>query len=734
MSNMKMWGLGAIAVCAWLAVSVRGQSTGLIAAWGSNDHGQCNVSAPNAGFVAIAGGGDHSLGLRADGSIAAWGLNVYGQCNVSAPNMAFVAVAAGNLHSLGLRADGSIAAWGHNLEGQCNVPAPNAGFVAVEAGFAHSVGLRADGSIAAWGWNVSGQCNVPGRNAGFVAVAGGGSHSLGLRADGSIVAWGANNFGQCNVPAPNAGFVAIAAGGAYSLGLKADGSIAAWGDNRAGQRNVPVPNAGFVAIAAGGSHSLGLKADGSIAAWGDNRSGQLNVPGRNAGFVAVAGGGRDHSLALFLRQVWAEQGDAGDLAGTAQGVTGSGPLHQITGVITVNDVDMYRIKICDEANFTASTVGGAAWDTQLWLFNLDGTGRAMNDDHVGGTTLQSALSSTFVTANGEYYLAISAYDRDATSGGAEMWMDLPFRSERAPDGPGATNPVDGWGGTAAVGGAYAIYLTGCEFIPYFCEPFDYPVGGLHGLGGWFPWAGAAPDGMIVAAPAGSTSGSNALRYVAAMNDNVHHLGFTSGKFYVSALTYVPGTAHGDGYIILCNAYANGGVGTSWASQVKFSGATDLVRNDAGGFGRSKTRPLIRDQWVRWEGMIDLANDTFHDVYDGMQLTFSEDVTPGVIMKWTDNALNAGGAGSPPAIAAVALYSAGIDGMFVDDFVVTCAADLDQSTGCGVLDVFDFLEFSNKYAASNPIACNWDLSTGPGHCDMFDFLHFLSDFYAGCGCR
>ncbi len=98
---------------------------------------------PNSGFVAVAAGGNHSLGLRADGSIAVWGHNYYGQLDVPAPNSGFVAVAAGWGHSLGVRTDGSIAAWGKNFRGQCDVPAPNTGFVAVAGGSTHSLGLKA---------------------------------------------------------------------------------------------------------------------------------------------------------------------------------------------------------------------------------------------------------------------------------------------------------------------------------------------------------------------------------------------------------------------------------------------------------------------------------------------------------------------------------------------------------------------------------------------------------------
>ncbi len=192
-------------------------------------------------------------------TIVAWGHNGSGQCDVPYPNTGFTAVAGGLQHSLGLRDDGSIAAWGLNDKGQCNVPYPNSGFVAVAGGFVHSLGLRNDGSIVAWGNNTYGQCNVPSPNSGFIAVAAGGYHSLGLRDDGSIAAWGRNEYSQCDVPSPNTGFIAIAAGWFYSLGLRDDGSIAAWGNNDSGQCDVPSPNSGFIAIAAGGAHSLGLK-------------------------------------------------------------------------------------------------------------------------------------------------------------------------------------------------------------------------------------------------------------------------------------------------------------------------------------------------------------------------------------------------------------------------------------------------------------------------------------------
>jgi hypothetical protein len=70
----------------------------------------------------------------------------------------------------------------------------------------------------------------------------------------------------------------------------------------------------------------------------------------------------------------------------------------------------------------------------------------------------------------------------------------------------------------------------------------------------------------------------------------------------------------------------------------------------------------------------------------------------------------------------------------DAFIVklrNCYADCDPSTGPGILDIFDFLCFGNRFAAADPYACDCDTSTGPGVCDIFDFLCFGNEFNAGC---
>jgi probable HAF family extracellular repeat protein len=64
-------------------------------------------------------------------------------------------------------------------------------------------------------------------------------------------------------------------------------------------------------------------------------------------------------------------------------------------------------------------------------------------------------------------------------------------------------------------------------------------------------------------------------------------------------------------------------------------------------------------------------------------------------------------------------------------IESCMADCDQSTGAGVLDIFDFLCFQDLFVAGDPYACDCDTSTGPLVCDIFDFLCFQNAFVAGC---
>jgi serine protease AprX len=163
--------------------------------------------------------------------------------------------------------------------------------------------------------------------------------------------------------------------------------------------------------------------------------------------------------------VWVEQGDAGELLASAQITTGANPLNQIRGTVeAANAVDMFKFQICNFANFSATTVNGAAFDTQLFVFKDDGRGAVANDDT--GTVAQSLVnnSTSCLTANGTYYIAITGYNRDPNSSTGLIFPTSPFTTIFCPTGPGGANPLLNWnGGTSSVTGAYQIALTGSCF-------------------------------------------------------------------------------------------------------------------------------------------------------------------------------------------------------------------------------------------------------------------------------
>jgi hypothetical protein len=158
---------------------------------------------------------------------------------------------------------------------------------------------------------------------------------------------------------------------------------------------------------------------------------------------------------------WFENNDAPALL-PGQTTSGEGNLTRIVGTLTDgSDVDLYKIIISEPNAFSATTIDGVVFDSQLFLFKEDGRGKVMNDDVAGGQ--ESLIGHAFVTQAGVYYLAVTRYDHDAMSGGNEIWRDTPAASERIPDGPGAAGIVDAWAGGGTPGGDYQIFLTGAQF-------------------------------------------------------------------------------------------------------------------------------------------------------------------------------------------------------------------------------------------------------------------------------
>jgi hypothetical protein len=195
---------------------------------------------------------------------------------------------------------------------------------------------------------------------------------------------------------------------------------------------------------------------------------------------------------------WVEQGDAGSLPGGAQIVAGSGSLGKISGALqgaltldgAADFVDMYLIYIDDPQNFSATTTflggGNAQFDSQLWLFKVDGLGLLGNDDTfipsplvdsdgkiVSGSTLGPAATDQtgqMITDPGMYLLAISNQFMVPASPGGLICLFASSIEISGPDGQGGTQPISFWQNTSLESGnpssgTYSIGLTGTSLVP-----------------------------------------------------------------------------------------------------------------------------------------------------------------------------------------------------------------------------------------------------------------------------
>jgi hypothetical protein len=152
---------------------------------------------------------------------------------------------------------------------------------------------------------------------------------------------------------------------------------------------------------------------------------------------------------------------AGETPATAKVLNNVDGVHSISGVITDQDVDMYRIHICDPSNFSA-VVTAASFDTELSLFRLDGTGIALNDDTLSPYSVLSRLDGPFVTniTPGDYYMAITSFGNRALDASAQLIWNFASYPATAPNGPGAANPIASWNHLGLAGGTYTIAVTG----------------------------------------------------------------------------------------------------------------------------------------------------------------------------------------------------------------------------------------------------------------------------------
>ncbi|MFQ5429961.1 MAG: DVUA0089 family protein [Phycisphaerae bacterium] len=170
---------------------------------------------------------------------------------------------------------------------------------------------------------------------------------------------------------------------------------------------------------------------------------------------------------------WTEVSDAGELLASAQTPRGTGPLASISGTIDFGcDADVYKIRVTGGGTFSASTVGNAPFDTELFLFDANGFGVYTNDDVTADSVdvtsrLPDGDPLTPVTP-GIYFLAISGWKVDPVSTGGFIFPNPNNVPDVfGPTGPGGGSPLSGWdpdGISCFETGAYTTLLTGAEFV------------------------------------------------------------------------------------------------------------------------------------------------------------------------------------------------------------------------------------------------------------------------------
>ncbi|MDY0746016.1 DVUA0089 family protein [Paucibacter sp. R3-3] len=200
---------------------------------------------------------------------------------------------------------------------------------------------------------------------------------------------------------------------------------------------------------------------------------------------------------------YTEVGDAGDIvSGAAQMVTGNAgeTVSAIKGMLGssaggTTEADAFEIYISSPTKFSASTAGftpgSNSFDSQLFLFSLDGKGIVANDDDASSgsqSTIPAGNSFTSALTPGYYILLISGNGNSPASTGGLIfpsWTDgvTDPTGVYGPTGPGGALAISSFGGTSNEGGAYSITLTGVTAGPVAAvpEPGTLGLGLLGGL-------------------------------------------------------------------------------------------------------------------------------------------------------------------------------------------------------------------------------------------------------------
>ena len=136
-------------------------------------------------------------------------------------------------------------------------------------------------------------------------------------------------------------------------------------------------------------------------------------------------------------------------------------IRAIPGVEEVSAYQWFGGVYKDPANFFACLMCLQIQSPDLYLFDATGKGLALAQICAGNC---KQIGPSFVGAAGTYYIAVAQFGSLAFAGPDLIWLSNTTLA-RAPDGPGAANPITSWGGTPQFFTPinYQINLSGVSF-------------------------------------------------------------------------------------------------------------------------------------------------------------------------------------------------------------------------------------------------------------------------------
>jgi len=237
--------------------------------WGRDAEGQ--LSPPVFGTFSMLTTGEYFSCASSFSSLhpSCWGDKSADQTNV--PNAAFVEISAGTEHTCGMVFEGLIECWGSSNFWTATPPTERS--ISVASGDEFSCALLETGEIECWNTSIAAD---PGP---WIQISAGRDHLCAMNSAGDIECWGDDSFGQSSPPA-SVQFDSVSAGWNHSCGIERGTGVAhCWGDDSSGQ-STGIPTGYFDTVTAGWNHSCGHRSSGVVECWGcsGDDQGQCNAP------------------------------------------------------------------------------------------------------------------------------------------------------------------------------------------------------------------------------------------------------------------------------------------------------------------------------------------------------------------------------------------------------------------------------------------------------------------------